>query len=102
MANVCYNEIHISCSPQDVKTIKDFMNDNFYKPDCFTEDVNSEEAFLEFYFDSKWTFPDKTMNELLTKLKKRDEFYGTCLSYEWGNLYCAFNGCDEEGEWREM
>ena len=56
---------------------------------------------IEVCFDSKWSFPIAEMEEMFDSLPYKDDIRIEVLSIEWGNLYTAFNSCDENG-WREI
>lgn len=91
MANICDNTLHVySENPENLKYIE-----SFFKNWGNIEKVDKEN--LKVYFDSKWTFPEEEMDELYAKLPDKNNINMTCLSIEWGCLYCKFHTCDEDG-----
>lgn len=84
MANICENTLQVySENSENLEYIENFFKD--------LGDVDDEN--LEVYFDSRWRFPEKdNMN-----LPDKSNIDMTCLSVEWGCLYCQFHSCDEDG-----
>ena len=93
MANVCDNSMHICTeSNENITHIKTFLTKNF--PGAIIEDQGS---YLEAYFDSNWTFPEKEMDELYKTMPDKNDISIVCLSTEWGNYYTEFNFLDKNG-----
>lgn len=91
MANICDNTLRVySEDYNNIEYIKDFFDS---KGDV-EESTNNE---LNIFFDSKWTFPDDLMDKLYNNLPNKQDINMTCLSVEWGNLYCEFHYCDSDG-----
>lgn len=93
MANICENTIRIFTEDEDNKKyICKFIKNEF---NTSLEEITCD--MLEGYFDSKWIFPEEEMNRLYAELPNKDDIDITCLSVEWGCLYCAFHSCDANG-----
>ncbi len=82
MANICENTLRVYS--ENLKCIENFFKD--------LERVDDEN--LEVYFDSKWRFPEEEMDKLYMNLPDKSSINMTCLSVEWGCLYCQ---CDKDG-----
>ena len=84
MANICENTLRVySENSENLEYIENFFKDL---------DEN-----LEVYFDSRWRFPEKEMDKLYVNLPDKSNIDMTCLSVEWGCLYCQFHSCDKDG-----
>ncbi len=95
MANICDNELHVySENINNISKITGFFNDRF--PHCMIDD-NADNSMI-VYFESKWDFPEDDMEDLVDILPDKDDVDMTCLSVEWGDLYCAFHTYDG-GKW---
>lgn len=94
MANVCNNTLKVY---SDNEKNLDYVCKFFDNPNInsIREWVDNNE--IEFYFDSKWIFPEELMNKLYEGLSDKSDIDMTCLSVEQINLYCEFHTCDEEG-----
>lgn len=91
MANICENTLRVySKNLENLKYIE-----KFFKDLGDVERVDDEN--LEIYFDSKWVFPEEKMDKLYVDLPDKSSINMTCLSVEWGFLYCQFHSCDEDG-----
>ena len=91
MANICENTLRVySENSENLKYVEAFFKDL-----GDVERVDDEN--LEVYFDSKWRFPEGEMNELYTNLPDKNSINMTCLSVEWGCLYCQFYSCNKGG-----
>lgn len=96
MANICTNQMYIySKDRNNIKTALDFFHNWPYA------EIEDSDTSVDVYFDSKWVFPEKKMNELFSLIPNKDDINMRCLSYEFGNLYHALWVCDEDG-WREV
>lgn len=96
MANICDNIY--SAFSRDKENINTILN--YFHNWPYSEIENSGES-VDVYFSSRWTFPEKEMNELFEIIPNKDDIHMRCLSYEFGNLYHALWICDEDG-WREV
>lgn len=91
MANICENTLQVySENPENLKRVESFFKD-------WGDIEKVDEENLEIYFDSKWTFPEEEMDKLYAELPDKSNISMTCLSVEWGCLYCQFHTCDEDG-----
>lgn len=91
MANTCENTLRVySENSENLKYIE-----KFFKDLGDVERVDDEN--LEVYFDSGWRFPEEEMDKLYGSLPDKSNINMTCLSVEWGCLYCQFRSCDEDG-----
>jgi len=91
MANICENTLQVySEKPENLKCVESFFKD-------WGDIEKVDEENLEIYFDSKWTFPEEEMDKLYVELPDKSNISMTCLSVEWGCLYCQFHTCDEDG-----
>lgn len=55
---------------------------------------------LDIHFESKWTFPEKEMQELYEAIPDKSDIYMRCLSVEYGCMYHALWYCEKDG-WHE-
>lgn len=95
MANICTNELRIySEDPNNLKYVNDFCNDHFSISFIYEDD-----AELHIDFESKWDFPESTMNKIFEGIPNKKDINMVCLSIEWDNYYSAFHVCDSKG-WR--
>jgi hypothetical protein len=98
MANICTNLLYLSTSDNELgKNIVDSIRDSFDCSDGQIHDSKNEYE-CEMEFESKWTFPDKYMEELTENLSKESNLYIRVLSYEFGCEYVGFN-IYAGGEW---
>lgn len=96
MANICDNELRIYSENSDnLKYITKFFEKEY--PGYVSSIEETDELDLTIYFESKWDFPHKIMDDLFEGLPNKDSINMTCLSVEWGNAYCAFHSCDSDG-----
>lgn len=90
MSNPCSNELRFYFeTKENEEALQKFFSEEYNN--CVDVEENS------VYFDSRWTFPEDLMNELYYKLPNKDDIDMTCLSVEWGCLYCEFHVCDGDG-----
>lgn len=96
MANICENTMNIYT--QDEKNLEYFLD--YIKEldkDCFEVTYQSDDS-VTVEFQSRWTFPEGAMDKMYECIpNKDDDFNITCLSVEWGQLYCQFTTCDKNG-----
>lgn len=92
MANICNNRLIVfSEDLENIKYIKDFFED------YGGEIEKCDDYNLEIFFDSPWCFPTVEMEKLAKNLPDKDDISMTCLSVEWGCLYCQFHSYDKDG-----
>lgn len=98
MANTCSNTLRVySENPKNLEYVKSYFKE-WGNTDI--EDFSADGGNLEIYFDSKWCFPDKEMKEFVEGLPDKNDISMTCLSVEWGCLYCAFYTFEEgDDDW---
>ena len=91
MSNICDNTLEVySENSNNLEYIKDFFKN-------WGDAEEIDENSLEICFDSKWTFPEDEMDKLYEGIPDKNDVHMTCLSVEWGCLYCQFHTCDEDG-----
>ena len=96
MANICNNDFYATSeNPENIKTIEKFFSEVPYA------DVDSFDNDITVYFESRWDFPEESMQELYDKIPDKEDIYMRCLSVEYGCLYHALWVCDKDG-WREV
>ena len=95
MANICENELRVYS--EDEANLVHMNNLCFYYFDVIStyEDANE----LHIVFESKWDFPESTMEEIFKGIPNKEDINMVCLSVEWGNYYSAFHVCNSKG-WR--
>lgn len=92
MANICSNTFYcFSEDPNNIKVVKEFLKKEL------DADVEDDTETIDAYFDSRWDFPEKTMNELYNLIPNKDDIYMRCLSTEYGNDYIGYHKCEKEG-----
>lgn len=94
MANICENKMYVySKDPANIKHLREWCKENL---DGSLELIDDE--CFEYYFDSRWDFPEQEMIEMVDELPNKDDIYIRVLSVEEANCYCAFH-VYEGGEW---
>lgn len=94
MANICDNTLKVVFNKKETcNSIKEWFNKNYSSAIIKYEDNEN----LDITFESKWTFPVKEMDNLYDSITDKNDINMTCLSVEWGNYYCTFHICDENG-----
>lgn len=102
MANMCENKMYIS-TPDSLT----FQEVKAYIADELNGDITWEEHFedelqLECYFESRWDFPDKLMQDMTDKhICNTDNLFIRVLSVEECNYYCAFH-VFKDGQWKSI
>lgn len=88
MANWCDNTFYATSeNEENINYIYDF-----FKKSDYTYDLGFKECDeIEIYFDSKWTFPEDFMQDLINGIPYKEDIYMRCLSVEYGCEYVAFN-----------
>lgn len=100
MANLCENKMYIS-TPDSLtfQEAKAYITEELYG-DITWEDRFEDNLQLECYFESRWDFPDKLMQDMTDKhICNTDNLFIRVLSIEECNYYCAFH-VFEDGEWK--
>lgn len=96
MANICTNIFYAySENPKNIVKIQ-----NFFDKEGIEYDFSSDS--LDATFDSRWTFPEDSMNELFKSLPDKSDIYMRCLSYEFGCDYVAYWKCEDEEGWYQI
>lgn len=94
MANICENKMYVySEDPANITHLREWCKENL---DGSLELIDNE--CFEYYFDSRWDFPEQEMMEMVYELPNKDDIYIRVLSVEETNCYCAFH-VYEGGEW---
>lgn len=94
MSNICSNTLYAySEDSNNINSINTWFNNNYDEFDTEVIDDNS----VEYYFDSKWTFPLELMDELYASIPNKSDIYMRCLSVEYGCDYVAYHKCEENG-----
>lgn len=88
MANICDNTFYaISNNEHNIGYIH-----NFFEEKCPYYDLGFKEYNeIEIYFESKWTFPEEFMQELIEGIPDKEDIYMRCLSVEYGDEYVALH-----------
>jgi hypothetical protein len=96
MANICENYFYAtSQNPENIKYIYSFFDEEM---DTI---LDQDSDIIEGYFDSKWTFPEEKMDELLKGIPDKKDIYMRCLSVEYGCMYHALWECEGD-TWVEV
>ena len=82
-----------SRDPANIKHLCEWCKENL---DGFLEPIDDD--CFEYYFDSRWDFPEQEMNEMVAELPNKDDIYIRVLSVDEPDCYCAFH-VYEGGEW---
>jgi hypothetical protein len=94
MANICENKMYVySQDSANIKHLRAWCKENL---DGSLELIDDE--CFEYYFDSRWDFPEQEMIEMVDELPNKDDIYIRVLSVEEAGCYCAFH-VYEGGEW---
>ena len=94
MANICENKMYVySQDSANIKHLRAWCKENL--DGCL--ELIDDECF-EYYFDSRWDFPEQEMIEMVDELPNKDDIYIRVLSVEEAGCYCAFH-VYEGGEW---
>lgn len=94
MANLCCNDVHARGSKENMDHVQEFIETEFNGDVCREEDEE-----LTSMFDSKWTFPDKAMEEMWNLMpdKNDEDLQIEVLSVEMGCYYHAIHTLDKDG-----
>jgi hypothetical protein len=94
MANMCENKMYVESN--DVSNIEYIIP---YMKKKFRASIEVIDDFtFECYFESKWNFPERIMEEFVEGIPNKDDIYIRVLSVEECNYYCAFHVYEGE-EW---
>lgn len=96
MSNICDNTFWAQGSKENLQVINDFF-ENWTNANIDWYDAEE----IDVYFESKWVFPEKIMQELYEKIPDKSNIYMRCLSVEYGCMYHALWECGEDG-WKEV
>lgn len=96
MANICENTFYaVTEDKNNIEYLEKVLEEKL----C--ADVYSDTDFVEAYFDSRWVFPEETMQEIFEGLPNKEDIFMRCLSVEYGCLYHALWVCNGEEGWEE-
>ena len=88
MANICTNMLYCKTdNAENYKRISDFLEEQF-DVNFLNEDEDNYSVESEFY--SKWSFPEKKFEQLLSLLEADDTLYMRILSHELCCEYASF------------
>ena len=94
MANYATNIFFASTeNEKDLDKVEKFLDETFC--DCF---LNRSEDSIEGEFSSRWEYPEKEMNEMISLLEGKDDIYIRVLTHELCNEYVNFQ-VYSNGEW---
>lgn len=94
MANYATNIFFASTeNEKDLDKIEKFLEERFC--DCY---FDKSEDYIEGEFLSKWDYPAKDIDEMISLLESKDTIYIRVLSHELCNEYVNFQ-VFSNGEW---
>lgn len=94
MANYATNIFYASTeNEKDLDKVEKFLEDTFC--DCC---LNRTDGCIEGEFSSRWDYPEKEINEMISLLESKNEIYIRVLTYELCNEYVNFQ-VFSNGEW---
>lgn len=94
MANYATNIFYASTeNEKDLDMVEKFLDDTF--GDCY---LDRGEDYIEGEFSSKWDYPEKEINEMISLLEDKDKIYIRLLTHELCNEYVNFQ-VFSNGEW---
>lgn len=94
MANYATNLFFASTeNEKDLDRVEKFLEENF--GDFYQ---TREEDYIEAEFSSRWSYPEKEIDELVASLESKDEIYIRVLTHELSNEYASFRILSN-GEW---
>lgn len=99
MANICNNDFYLYCENTEVlhKIIDKF--DNLFENVLYGELYNSDDVFIDGYFESRWSFPIHIFEDFFDEFENED-IYMRCLSTEYCCEYVAMN-IYKNGVWQD-
>lgn len=95
MANYATNIFYASTEERERSLIRwrTFLEDTFC--DCY---LDRSEDSIEGEFSSKWEYPEKEINKMISLLENKDKIYIRVLTHELCNEYVNFQ-VFSNGEW---
>lgn len=94
MANYATNLFFASTeNGKDLDRVEKFLEETFRN--CYLE---RSEDFIEGEFSSKWDYPEKEIDEMISLLEGKNEIYIRVLTHELCNEYVNFQ-VFSNGEW---
>ena len=94
MANYATNIFYASTeNEKDLDRVENFLEDTFC--DCY---LDRSEDSIEGEFSSKWDYPEKEINKMISLLENKDKIYIRVLTHELCNEYVNFQ-VFSNGEW---
>ena len=94
MANYATNLFFATTENQrDLKRIATFLEENFN--DC---NFDTYKAAIDGEFYSKWTYPEKIIDEMIASLEDKTEVYIRILTHELSSEYVSFR-MFSKGKW---
>ena len=94
MANYATNIFYASTeNEKDLDKIAKFLEDTFC--DCY---LDRSDDYIGGEFSSKWDYPEKEINEMISLLESKDKIYIRVLIHELCNEYVNFQ-VFSNGEW---
>lgn len=94
MASYATNIFYASTeNEKDLDKVENFLEDTFC--DCY---LNRSEDCIEGEFSSKWDYPEKEINKMISLLENKDKIYIRVLTHELCNEYVNFQ-VFSNGEW---
>ena len=96
MANPCDNTFYGIGTKENIYHVEEYLKERF-DADTDVWESNNDEYVINAWFESKWTFPEEAMDDMLQTMPDKLDIYMRCLSVEYGCLYHAmwvYNGGD--------
>ena len=94
MANYATNIFYASTeNEKDLDKVENFLEATFC--DCY---LDRSEDSIEGEFSSKWDYPEKEINKMISLLEDKDKIYIRVLTHELCNEYVNFQ-VFSNGEW---
>jgi hypothetical protein len=99
MANICTNKLYLTTRDKDLRdALMKSIREAFRCDSVLYWDGEAFECEIEF--DSRWTFPQKEMEDLTKDIPEESGLYIRVLSYEFACEYVGFN-IYADGEWHD-
>lgn len=93
MADICENKMYVySEDPANINYLSGWCKSNL---DGYPELIDDNS--FEYYFESRWDFPEKEMKEMVCELPNKKDIYIKVLSVEDTNYYCCFHVYEGDG-----
>jgi hypothetical protein len=101
MANICDNSFYAqSSSEANLDAIEKFF-DAWEGLGYDVDEKYRRDDELEYYFESKWVFPESDMDKLFNSIPDKNDIFMRCLSVDYGERYHALWFCEDENGWYE-